>query len=119
MLERKRQNRPKSTLLPQFVTDSSLEGGGFELPVPRADGTQDTALHGGNPFESGGDASVAVPAKINDLELAHALPMYRPIVYFLYRIGRVDRRVSARTNFRPTNYPRTNPPSTGITAPVT
>jgi hypothetical protein len=45
--------------------------------------------------------------------------MYRLIVYFLYRIGRVHRRVSARTNFRPTNYPRTKPPSIGITAPVT
>jgi hypothetical protein len=48
--------------------DSPVEGGGFELPVPRADGTQDTALHGANTGSNPvGDAILVYHCKINDL----------------------------------------------------
>ena len=36
-----------------FAADSPLEGGGFELPVPRADGTQDRPPWRQHRFESG------------------------------------------------------------------
>ena len=102
--------------------DSPLEGGGFELPVPRADGTQDTALHGGNTGSNPvGDANPFNANKNNELETVYSWPLYRLNVYFLYRAQRPARAFSGDswTPREPAYYPRTSPPSIGITAPVT
>jgi hypothetical protein len=100
----------------RFAPDSPLE-----LPVPRADGTQDTALHGGNTGSNPvGDANPAIPYKINCLETGSPRSLYMRNVYFLYRSNAVfeECAILVRPDRTPI-HPRTKPPSIGITAPVT
>jgi hypothetical protein len=83
--------------------------------------TSEMPSHGGNTGSNPvGDASVVAPAKINDLDPNYALPLYKSNVYFLYRSSAAFEVCTLSGDpIALRDYPRTKPPSIGMTAAVT